>query len=75
VLLAQAEMILRSSEESVPEEADRADVRRSHDAVTLIALTASSVPSSVEPYHPGAPYDPGARGVGHDPDGTGHEDA
>ncbi len=33
VLLEQAEMILRSSEESVPEEADRADVRRRYDAV------------------------------------------
>jgi uncharacterized membrane protein len=37
VLLEQAEMILRSSEESVPEEADRAGVRRSYDAVTLSA--------------------------------------
>jgi uncharacterized membrane protein len=33
VLLEQAVMILRSSEESVPEEADRADVRRRYDAV------------------------------------------
>ena len=33
VLLEQAEMILRVSEESVPEEADRADVRRRYDAV------------------------------------------
>jgi uncharacterized membrane protein len=33
VLLEQAEMILRASEESVPEAADRADVRRRYDAV------------------------------------------
>jgi uncharacterized membrane protein len=33
VLLEQAAMILRASEESVPEEADRADVRRHYDAV------------------------------------------
>jgi uncharacterized membrane protein len=37
VLLAQAEMILRSSEESVPEAADRADVRRRYDAVCAAA--------------------------------------
>jgi uncharacterized membrane protein len=35
VLLEQAEMILRASEESVPEAADRADVRRRYDAVCL----------------------------------------
>ena len=33
VLIAQADMILRASEESVPEPADRADVRRRHAAV------------------------------------------
>jgi len=33
VLLAQADMILRASEESVPEAADRADVRRHYDLV------------------------------------------
>ena len=33
LLLEQAAMILRASEESVPEEADRADVRRRYDAV------------------------------------------
>jgi uncharacterized membrane protein len=33
VLLEQAAMILRASEESVPEEADRKDVRRHYDAV------------------------------------------
>jgi uncharacterized membrane protein len=36
VLLEQAEMILRASEESVPEAADRADVRRRYDAVRLV---------------------------------------
>ena len=35
MVLEQAAMILRSSEESVPEEADRADVRRHHDDVGL----------------------------------------
>jgi len=33
VLLEQAEMIMRACEESVPEEADRADVRRRYEAV------------------------------------------
>ncbi len=37
VLLEQAKMILRASEESVPEEADRADVRRRYDAVLTAA--------------------------------------
>jgi uncharacterized membrane protein len=32
VLLEQAAMILRASEESVPEEADRVDVRRHYEA-------------------------------------------
>ncbi len=41
VLLEQAEMILRSSEESVPEAADRADVRRRYDAVLLANRAAS----------------------------------
>ncbi len=38
VLLEQAQMILRASEESVPEEADRADVRRRYEAVLAAAL-------------------------------------
>jgi uncharacterized membrane protein len=33
-LLAQADMILRASEESVPEASDRSAVRRRHDIVT-----------------------------------------
>jgi uncharacterized membrane protein len=37
VLIEQADMILRSSDESVPEPADRADVRRRHDTVVAIA--------------------------------------
>jgi uncharacterized membrane protein len=37
LLLQQAQMILRSSEESVPEEADRADVRRRFEAVAAAA--------------------------------------
>ena len=37
VLLAQSDMILRSSEESVPEEADRLDVRRRYEAVRATA--------------------------------------
>ena len=38
VLLDQAEMILRSSEESVPEPDDRADVRRRYDAVVTVEI-------------------------------------
>ncbi|HLL92464.1 MAG TPA: DUF2254 domain-containing protein [Solirubrobacteraceae bacterium] len=37
LLLEQAAMILRASEESVPEEADRADVRRRYEAVLSTA--------------------------------------
>jgi uncharacterized membrane protein len=37
LLLAQAAMILQSSEESIPEPADRADVRRQYDAVLAAA--------------------------------------
>jgi len=37
VLLEQAEMILRASEESVPESADRGDVRRRYEAVIAAA--------------------------------------
>jgi uncharacterized membrane protein len=37
LLLAQADMILRASEESVPERADRADVQRRYDAVLAAA--------------------------------------
>jgi len=37
LLIRQAQMILRSSEESVPEEADRADVRRRYEAVLAAA--------------------------------------
>ncbi len=39
VLLEQAEMILRSSEESVPEKADRADVHRRYEAVLAASST------------------------------------
>ena len=37
LLVAQADMILRASEESVPEGSDRADVRRRYDAVLAAA--------------------------------------
>jgi uncharacterized membrane protein len=37
VLLEQADMILRASEESVPEEADRGDVRRRYELVLAAA--------------------------------------
>jgi uncharacterized membrane protein len=37
VLIEQADMILRASEESVPEDADRADVRRRYEAVLSAA--------------------------------------
>jgi len=40
LLLEQAAMILRASEESVPEEADRADVRRRYEAVLRAATPA-----------------------------------
>ncbi len=40
VLLEQAAMILRASEESVPEAADRADVRRYYDAVCAASRSA-----------------------------------
>jgi uncharacterized membrane protein len=40
VLLEQAEMILRASERSVPEEADRADVHRRYEAVLAAAAAA-----------------------------------
>jgi len=42
LLVEQAAMILRSSEESVPEPADRADVRRRYDAV-LSAVGSSTM--------------------------------
>jgi uncharacterized membrane protein len=38
LLVAQAQMILRASEESVPERADREDVRRRYDAVLAARL-------------------------------------
>jgi uncharacterized membrane protein len=47
VLLDQGAMILRSAEESVPEEADRADVRRRYD--TLLATAALAPAESAEP--------------------------
>jgi uncharacterized membrane protein len=43
VLMEQAEMILRASEESVPEEADRADVRRRYDAILEAAAEQRAV--------------------------------
>ena len=45
VLLAQADMILRSSEESVPERCDRADVRRRYEAV-LASMSDASGPAA-----------------------------
>jgi uncharacterized membrane protein len=42
VLLEQAEMILRTSERSVPEQADRADVRRRYEAVLAAATAAAA---------------------------------
>jgi uncharacterized membrane protein len=42
VLLQQAEMILRGSEESVPEPADRADVRQRYEAVLRAAESGAS---------------------------------
>ncbi len=51
LLVEQADMILRCSEESVPEKADREDVRRRYDAV-LGAVTAATAPARPQP--PGA---------------------
>jgi uncharacterized membrane protein len=45
VLLEQAAMILRASEESVPEQADRADVRRRYDTV-LAAVSSTTMAQS-----------------------------
>lgn len=60
VVLAQADMILRSSEESVPEPADRADVRARYDAVTAAARDAarSVGPRRDRASAPGAPSSP-----------------
>jgi uncharacterized membrane protein len=44
LVLAQADMIMRSCEESVPEKSDRADVRRRYEAV--LGATASSTMAS-----------------------------
>ena len=44
LLLEQAAMILRSSEESVPEPADRADVRSRYDAVLAAASSSTMAP-------------------------------
>lgn len=48
LLLAQAEMILRACEESVPEAGDRADVRRRYEAVVAAAAGASAPASEGE---------------------------
>jgi uncharacterized membrane protein len=45
LLVEQAAMILRSSEESVPEKADRADVRRRYDSV-LGAVSSTAMAAS-----------------------------
>ena len=50
VLLEQAEMILRSSEESIPEPGDRADVRGRYDAV--LAAASGLVPRAVAEWSP-----------------------
>jgi uncharacterized membrane protein len=44
VLIEQADMILRASRESVPEQADRADVQRRYDAVCVDRDDPSSSP-------------------------------
>src|ERR1700730_8452174 len=45
VLLAQADMIQRSSEESVPEESERLDVRRRYEAAKASASTRQPMPT------------------------------
>jgi uncharacterized membrane protein len=44
LLLEQAAMILQASEESVPEPADRADVRRAHQEVVEVAARVTEAP-------------------------------
>jgi uncharacterized membrane protein len=44
LLLEQAAMILQASEESVPEPADRADVRRAHQEVVEAAARVAGAP-------------------------------
>jgi uncharacterized membrane protein len=51
LLLGQAQMILRSCEESVPEPADRADVARRHEAVRAAAAAAGAGASPPVPEH------------------------
>ncbi len=41
-------MILRSSEESVPEEADRADVRRVYETVPAAVSSTTMAPSQTD---------------------------
>jgi len=48
VLLEQAAMILRASEESVPEEADRLDVRRRYDTVLAAVTSTTMAPSRTD---------------------------
>jgi uncharacterized membrane protein len=47
VLLDQAAMIIQASEESVPDEPDRADVRRQYDAflAVQVQLTGLTLPT------------------------------
>jgi uncharacterized membrane protein len=46
LLLEQAAMIMRACEESVPEKADREDVRRRYDAVLASSSTMARWPAS-----------------------------
>jgi uncharacterized membrane protein len=48
VLLEQATMILRSSEESVAEEADRADVLRVYETVPAAVSSTTMAPSQTD---------------------------
>ena len=56
VLLAQADMILQSSKESVPEPSDRADVR--HEYEKMVAAAAARSRHGVK-----SPSAPGATGI------------
>jgi len=55
LLLTQAAMILRAGEESVPEAADRASIRRAYDAATSRQQRGVD-----EIYDPGEPQNPTA---------------
>ena len=55
LLVAQAAMILRAGEESVPEAADRAAIRRAYDAATTPSRQEAGVEQVSDPIEPPNP--------------------